>query len=139
MSVKGMSGAEAGKVYAERFLVYIAEREASGTLPWGPDGKLIRSVMVRDLGVNRDVFRTNPTIRDRLAEIEGSVNRSALAAADQRASGHRSQKEVVAVEKVKELQGKIAQIEEENRYLKAELRKKGYVDLTLPNSGRLPW
>lgn len=139
MSAKGMSGAEAGKVYAERFVAYIEERQASGTLPWGPDGKLIRSVLSRDLGVNRDVFRTNPTIRDRLAEIEGSVNRSAVAAADERASGHRSQREVAAVEKVKELQGKVAQIEEENRYLKAEMRKRGYVDLTLPNSGRLPW
>jgi hypothetical protein len=140
MSLKGINGAVAGKANAERFLAYIEERRANGTLPWGADGKLIRSVMAQDLQCNRDVFRTNPLIQEKLAEVEGDPdNREGVAEADGRAAGTRSQREVMANEKAKELQAKVAQLEEENRYLKAQLRAKGYADLTLPDVGRLPW
>ncbi|CAH2605887.1 conserved protein of unknown function (plasmid) [Rhodovastum atsumiense] len=140
MSLKGINGADAGKANADRFLAYIEERRANGTLPWGADGKLIRSVMAQDLQCNRDVFRTNPVIRQKLAEVEGaSEHRESLGDADARAAGERSRREVMANEKAKELQARVAQLEEENRYLKAQLRAKGYADLTLPDVGRLPW
>jgi len=140
MSLKGKSGADTGREYAERFEAYVGERQTSGTLPWAAGGKLNRSAMAQELGFGRDVFRTNPAIAKRLAEIEGDPQHvGAVDEADERAAGARSQREAAALERVKELQERLATSEEENRYLKDQLRKLGYVDLTLPDIGRMPW
>jgi len=140
MILKGKSGADGGREYAARFEAYVEERQASGTLPWAAGGKLNRSTMANELGFGRDVFRTNPVIAERLAAIEGDAQHvSAVDEADERAAGARSQREAVALEKVKELQERLATSEEECRYLKNELRKLGYVDLILPDVGRMPW
>lgn len=140
MSLKGRNGVEAGRENAKRFLAYIEERQASGSLPLTADGKLIRAVMERELGIARDSFRTNPVIRDRIAEIEGGVvQRAGEDKVDARASGSRSFRDVKDAEELKRLRAKVAQLEEENRYLKAEMRRLGYADLQLPDAGRLPW
>ena len=140
MSLKGLNGSAAGKQYAKRFFDYLEEGVSKGTLPFGADGKLIRSAMAQELGFNRDVFRTNPLIKAKLAEIEGAPRqRSGALDVESRAAGQILPAESQAQAHIKELQSKLLLVEEECRYLKEQLRRLGFSDLQQPASGRLPW
>lgn len=138
---RGLNKAQIGEMHYQALKIYLEERGASGTLPKGRDGRLKRSILCEDLKFGRSVLAQNPRIRQLLINFEnnvGVISRS-REEAEQRAAGGRTEREVAAMDEVKQLQTKIATLEEENRYLKAEMRRKGYADLQLPAIGRLPW
>ena len=140
MSLKGKNGADAGREYADKFQAYIENGKSTGTLPWSSNGKLNRSKMAQDLKFGRDVFRTNPAIAEILANIEGNPSHQTnVSETNTQASGAKTRREADAIDQVKKLQERLATVEEENRYLKDQMRKKGYADLTLPDIGRMPW
>ena len=96
--------------------------------------------MAQDLKFGRDVFRTNPAIAEILANIEGNPSHQTnVSETNTQASGAKTRREADAIDQVKKLQERLATVEEENRYLKDQMRKKGYADLTLPDIGRMPW
>ncbi len=140
MGLKGLSGAEAGRVYAARFEAYIEERKSKNALPWGADGRLVREAMARDLGFRRDVFRTNPVIKKCLEELEAGAGRATEAAGiDAAASGRRTPAEALLASTVDDLRSRCVLLEEENRELRRQLALLRHMDLELPASGRFPW
>jgi Family of unknown function (DUF6262) len=137
---QGLNKAQIGERNYERLKAYLEDRNTSGTLPWRSDGRLIRHAICQDLGISRSVLLQNPRVKALIEEYESDPrHRENLVVSDNRAAGQRSPDEIEAQQRAKDLEAKVVKLEEENRYLKKELRRLGYSDLQLPDIGRLPW
>nr|WP_315487820.1 DUF6262 family protein [uncultured Rhodoferax sp.] len=142
MTQKGTNGLMDGEANVNAFLAW--EAEVKDVKPFIHQGVLSVSRIARECGLNRNVFYTNPEIRDVLwpnllhrLEKEGVLQQRVA-----------NPVEVVMREPKRSGIGdaRIKQIQEENEALKAEvseLRKKlerfQGMDEVLHTTGRLPW
>lgn len=142
MTQKGTNGLMDGEANAQSFLAWGAE--VKDFKPFIHQGVLSVSRIARECGLNRNVFYTNPEIRDVLwpnllhrLEKEGVLKQRVA-----------NPVEVVMREPKRSGIGdaRIKQIQEENEALKAEvneLRKQlerfQGMDAVLHTTGRLPW
>lgn len=136
------NGVQDGIANAERFLEW--RRDVSDFKPYVHQGTLSISRIARESGLNRDVFYTNPTIRDELlpdlvAELERLgvlLQRVANPVDVMRREPRRS---AAADARVKQIQEENESLKAENLELRRRLEKFDGMDEILRTTGRLPW
>jgi hypothetical protein len=142
MSGAGSNGILDGEANAQSFLAW--QKEVKDFKPFVFQGQLSVSRVAREIGLNRDVFYTNPQIRDVLwPNLRHRLEKDGVL--KQRVA---NPVEVVMREPKRSGIGdaRIKQIQEENEALKAEnseLRKQfgrlQGLNEVLHTTGRLPW
>lgn len=139
---KGSNGIQDGEENLRTFLAW-----ASGVDDFNPyihQGVLSISRVAREAGLNRDVFYTNPDIRDihwpRLIatlEEQGVLKQRVANPVEVMPRSH--QRSHVAEARIKQIQEEHEAVKAENRELRAQLEKFKGIDEILRTTGRLPW
>lgn len=139
---KGSNGIQDGEENLRTFLAWA--NEVDDFKPYIHQGVLSISRVAREAGLNRDVFYTNPDIRDihwpRLIttlEDQGVLKQRTANPVEsvprQRQSNH------VVDARIKQIQEEHEAVKAENRELRAQLEKFKGIDEILRTTGRLPW
>lgn len=142
MSARRSNGVQDGERNTQAFLTWL--RSVKDFKPYIHQGLLSISRVARECGLNRDVFYTNPEIRDvhwpalneRLAH-EGVLRpRVANAVEAVRKAPQRSPTNEA---RIKQIQEENEAVKAENRELRVQLEKLKGIDEVLQTTGRLPW
>lgn len=139
---KGSNGIRDGEESVRIFLAW-----ASGIDDFKPyihQGLLSVSRVAREAGLNRDVFYTNPDIRDihwpRLIaslEEEGVLKQRVTNPVE--ALPRSPQRSPLAEARMKQIQEEHEAVKAENRELRVQLERFKGIDEILRTTGRLPW
>jgi len=142
MSEKGTNGLMDGQANARKFLAWQAEVE--DFRPFVHQGSLSTTRVSRECGLNRDVFYTNPEIRDKLwpallhrLEVEGTLRQRAVNPVEMIARQPRGS--AASDARVKQIQEANEALKAENRELRKQLDRFKGIEDALNTSGRLPW
>ena len=142
MSAKGTIGSMEGQANVHRFLAWQAEVE--DFRPYVHQGSLSMSRVSRECGLNRDVFYTNPEIRDKLwpdllhrLESEGILRQRAANPVDMITRQPRGS--AASDARVKQIQETNEALTAENRKLRKQLERFKGMEDALNTTGRLPW
>lgn len=137
----GTNGIQDGQRNVETFLAWIAT--VKDWKPFVAQGLLSVSRLAKECELNRNVFYTNPELRDihlpaLLSRLEDEgVLRSRVASPAQlvrkRTSG------VVSDARIKQIQEEAEAIKAENRELRRQLDRLKGIDEILHSTGRVPW
>lgn len=139
---KGSNGVRDGQGNVEAFLDWAGHIQ--DFKPFIHQGILSISRVAKECGLNRDVFYTNPEIRDihwsalnRRLEDEGVLKpRVANPAND---LPHQRRDNSVNDARIKQIQEESEAVKAENRELRRQLEKLKGIDEILHSTGRLPW
>ncbi len=141
-SQKGSNGVQDGE---ENLRIYLAwETAVVDFKPYIHQGVLSISRVAREAGLNRDVFYTNPDIRDihwprLIATLEDQGVLKKRVANPVEAIPRQRQRSYVADARIKQIQEEHEAVKAENRELRAQLEKFKGIDEILRTTGRLPW
>ena len=140
---KGSNGMKDGEENLRTFLAWM--NGVDDFKPYIHQGVLSISRVAREAGLNRDVFYTNPEIRDvhfpRLVarlEEEG-VLRQRVANPVQVMPRQRGRSHAVDEARMKQIQEEHEAVKAENVELRAQLQRYKGMDEILRTTGRLPW
>jgi hypothetical protein len=142
MSVRGSNGVQEGERNTRTFLTWLASVE--DFKPYILQGMLSVSRVARECGLNRDVFYTNPEIRDvHWPELnkrleQGGVLRPRVAIPVE-AIRRTTQRSAASDARIKQIQEENEAVKAENRELRKQLEKFKGIDEILHTTGRLPW
>jgi len=136
------NGVQDGITNACRFEEW--QRECSDFKPYIFQGALSVKAMARECGLNRDVFYTNPEIRDRLLpdliqRLERDGVLAARVANPAPVVPRVSRRSVMDNARIKQIQEENEALKAENRELRRRLEKLGGLEEILQSTGRLPW
>lgn len=140
---KGSNGIRDGEVNLRIFLAWI--ESVIDFKPYIHQGALSISRIARETGLNRDVFYTNPEIRDvhfpkLVARLdEQGVFKQRIANRRQDISPQRGDGNLVDNMRIKQLQEEYEAVKAENLELRAQLERYKNMDEILTITGRLPW
>lgn len=142
MSVRGSNGAQDGERNVQTFLAWLADVE--DFKPYIYQGVLSVSKVARECRLNRDVFYTNPEIRDvhwpalnRRLEDEGVLKPRIARPVE--AIRRPPQRSAASEARIKQIQEENEAIKAENHELRKQLEKFKGIDEILHTTGRLPW
>lgn len=139
---RGSNGIQDGQRNVETFLSWAAH--VQDFKPYVYQGVLSVARVARECGLNRDVFYTNPDIRDihwpalnqRLEDtgvLKARVANPAAVVLQPRRSDPRDDA------RVKQIQEEAEAVKAENRELRRQLERFKGIDEILHTTGRLPW
>lgn len=139
---RGSNGVQDGQRNVETFLAWSAN--VQDFKPYVHQGVLSVARVARECGLNRDVFYTNPEIRDvhwpalnqRLENAGVLKPRIANPATVVLQPRHRDPREDA---RIKQIQDEAEAVKAENRELRRQLERFKGIDEILHTSGRLPW
>jgi hypothetical protein len=136
---KAQIGAENAKIVAD----YLEKHGAGDltnlsrhTLPIY-NGRVNKSAIAEELGIGRSVWSQNPRCRAMIEAIEKALGAGTTPSKATHSGTDLSVHELER--RVQWLEGRNAALVAENAGLRAELRKMGWIETTLPETGRLPW
>lgn len=139
---KGSNGIQDGQRNVEAFLDWVAHVE--DFKPFIHQGLLSVARVAKECGLNRDVFYTNPDIRDthwpalnQRLEDEG-VLRSRVAN-PVREMPRQRRGNAVSDARIKQIQEEAEAVKAENRELRKQLERLKGIDEILHTTGRVPW
>jgi len=139
---KGSNGIKDGQQNTQAFLKWMADVE--DFKPYIHQGVLSISRVARECGLNRDVFYTNPEIRDshwpalnKRLEDEGVLKLRVATPAQ--AVPRQHQRSATSDARIKQIQEENEAVKAENRELRKQLDKLKGIDEILHTTGRLPW
>ncbi len=142
MRDKGTNGPMDGMANVQRFLAWQAEVE--DFRPFVHQGSLSMTRVSRECGLNRDVFYTNPEIRNKLwpdllhrLEAEGVLRQRVVNPVEMIARQPRGS--AASDARVKQIQESNEALKAENRELRKQLERFKGIEDTLNATGRLPW
>ena len=138
----GTNGILDGQANVAKFLAW--QTEVEDYKPFVHQGNLSVSRVARECGLNRDVFYTNPVIRDSLwpelltrLERDGVLKVRVAQPAQAVIRDHK--RSAASDARVKQIQEENEALKAENRELRKQLEQfKGMAEV-LHTSGRLPW
>ncbi len=140
---KGSNGIKDGEANLRIFLAWI--EGVNDFKPYIHQGALSISRIAREAGLNRDVFYTNPEIRDvhfpqLVARLEEQgVFKQRIANPLQDMSAQRGDGNLVDGMRIKQLQEECEAVKAQNLELRAQLERYKNMDEILTLTGRLPW
>lgn len=139
---KGSNGIQDGERNAQKFLDWLANVE--DFRPYIHQGMLSVSRVASEAGLNRDVFYTNPEIRDvhwralnKRLEDEGVLRPRVANPVE--SIRRPSQRSAASEARIKQIQEENEAVKAENRELRRQLEKLKSIDEILHTTGRLPW
>lgn len=143
MSTKrGSNGIQDGQRNVETFLAWKAD--VDDFKPYVHQGLLSVARVARECGMNRDVFYTNPDIRDvhwpalnQLLEDAGVLRPRVANPATEMSRQRRGNAGDDA--RIKQIQEEAEAVKAENRELRRQLERLKGIDEILHTTGRLPW
>lgn len=142
MSSKGSNGILDGLANAQAFLTWQAEVE--DFKPYVHQGTLNVSRVARESGLKREVFYTNPEIRDKLwpallhrLEADGVLRQRVANPVDVIARATKSS--AASDARIKQIQEENEALKAENRELRKQLERFNGIEEVLHTTGRLPW
>lgn len=139
---KGSNGIRDGQVNVEAFLGWASH--ITDFKPFIHQGILSISRVAKECGLNRDVFYTNPDIRDihlpalnmRL-EAEGVLKPRVANPVNE--MPRQSRGNAISDARIKQIQEEAEAVKTENRELRRQLEKLKGIDEILHSTGRVPW
>ena len=141
-STKGSNGIKDGQLNEQTFIDWVAN--VDDFKPYILQGVLSISKLAREFGLNRDVFYTNPEIRDRhwpalnkRLEEEGVLKLRVGKPAE--IVPRQPQQRATSDARIKQIQEENEAVKAENRELRKQLDKLKGIDEILHPTGRLPW
>lgn len=141
-SLKGSNGILDGLRNVEVFLGWVAN--TADFKPFIYQGLLSISRVASECGLNRDVFYTNPDIRDihlpalsKRLEDEGVLKARVAKPVD--SSPRQPRREAASDARIKQIQEEHESVKAENRELRRQLEKLKSIDEILHSTGRIPW
>lgn len=141
-SQRGSNGILDGQRNVEVFLTWVAS--TNDFKPFIYQGLLSVSRVANECGLNRDVFYTNPDIRDihwpaciRKLEDEGTLKFRVAKPVDRLPLQLR--RDVASDTRTKQIQEEHEAVKAENRELRRQLEKLKSIDEILHSTGRIPW
>lgn len=139
---RGSNGVQDGQRNVETFLAW--STNVQDFKPYVHQGVLSVARVARECGLNRDVFYTNPDIRDihwpaltRRLEDAGVLRARVANPADVVMQPRRREPRDEA--RVKQIQEEAEAVKAENRELRRQLERLKGIDEILHTTGRLPW
>lgn len=139
---RGSNGILDGQQNVQTFLKWIAE--VQDFKPYVYQGLLSVSKVAKDCGLNRDVFYSNPEIREvhwpalnRRLEEEGVLKSRVANPVESIVRG--SQRTSLNDPRIKQIQEEHEAVKAENRELRKQLEKFKSIEDVLRTTGRLPW
>ena len=139
---RGSNGIMEGERNVQIFLNWLAN--VDDFKPYIHQGMLSVSRVAREAGLNRDVFYTNPEIRDthwpalnKRLEDEG-VLKARVAKPDEIVPRQRHGSPAIDA-RIKQIQEENEAVKAENRELRKQLDKMKGIEEILHTTGRLPW
>ncbi|MBP6132702.1 DUF6262 family protein [Thauera sp.] len=142
MSARGSNGVQDGERNTQTFLTWL--RSVEDFKPYIHQGLLSMSKVARECGLNRDVFYTNPEIRDvhwpalnERLEREGVLRPRVANPVE--AVRKTPQRRTANEARIKQIQEENEALKTENRELRKELDKFRGINEILHTTGRLPW
>lgn len=141
-ATKGSNGIKDGQLNEQLFIDWVTH--VDDFKPYIHQGVLSISRIARECGLNRDVFYTNPEIRDRhwpalnkRLEDEGVLK--SRVAKPVESMPRQLQQRVTSDARIKQIQEENEAVKAENRELRKQLDKLKGIDEILHTTGRLPW
>lgn len=140
---KGSNGMKDGEENLRTFLAWIDDVE--DFKPYIHQGVLSVSRIAREAGLNRDVFYTNPQIRDvhfprLIARLEEQgVLKQRVTNPVQVMPRQRGRSNAAKEARIKQIQEEHEAVKAENLELRAQLERYKGMDEILKTTGRLPW
>ena len=141
-SAKGSNGIKDGLLNEQTFVDWLTN--VDDFKPYIHQGVLSISRVARECGLNRDVFYTNPEIRDshwpalnKRLEDEGVLKLRVAKPAEIVQRQH--QRSATSDARIKQIQEENEAVKAENRELRRQLDKFKGIDEILHTTGRLPW
>jgi len=141
-AAKGSNGIKDGQLNEQAFLDWLTNVE--DFKPYIHQGVLSISRVARECGLNRDVFYTNPDIRDihwpalnKRLEDEGVLKPRVANPVE--AIPHQRHRSAASDARIKQIQEENEAVKAENRLLRSQLDKLKGLDEILHTTGRLPW
>ncbi len=141
-AAKGSNGIKDGQLNEQTFIDWVAN--VDDFKPYILQGVLSISKLAREFGLNRDVFYTNPEIRDRhwpalnkRLEEEGVLKLRVGKPAE--IVPRQPQQRATSDARIKQIQEENEAVKAENRELRKQLDKLKGIDEILHPTGRLPW
>lgn len=140
---KGSNGMKDGEENLRTFLAWVGG--VDDFKPYIYQGVLSVSRVAREAGLNRDVFYTNPEIRDvhfprLVARLEEQgVLRQRVSSPVQVMPRQRGRNYAVQEARMKQIQEEHEAVKAENVELRAQLERYKGMDEILKTTGRLPW
>jgi len=137
-----LSNADKGRVYFERAKQVVAEALADPKKrSQAVSGKrFARTYLVEKIGCQPAVPQQNTRIRILLADTDAALGREAAAAVSNRPVPGSQSAEVAELRAtIDALRRRVEIIDAENTDLRRKLRVAGWVEMELPDHGRLPW
>lgn len=142
MSNKGSNGILDGVANAQAFLDW--QTSVDDFKPFVHQGALNVSRVARESGLKREVFYTNPEIRDELwpallhrLEIEGVLRRRVANPVE--VIARQTKSSAVNDARIKQIQEENEALKAENRELRKQLERFNGIEEVLHTTGRLPW
>jgi len=130
----GKSGVEVAQEHVGALLAYL-ERQKGKPLPrYGVD--LNRSLIAKECGFDRQVFRTNPRCAEILREADEADRTSHLTRLDQ-AEAVREEKSKVDAERA-ELEAQLLRLMAENASLRREVDRWRRLNAVMTETGKMP-
>lgn len=141
-SQKGSNGMKDGEENLRTFLAWMGG--VDDFKPYIHQGVLSVSRVAREAGLNRDVFYTNPKIRDvhfprLIARLEEQGVLKQRMANPVQVMPRQRERSHVAEARIKQIQEEHEAVKAENRELRAQLERYKGMDEILRTTGRLPW
>ena len=142
MSSKGSNGILDGQRNVEVFLSWVAT--TADFKPFIYQGLLSISKVACECGLRRDVFYTNPGIRDNhwpalIKQLEDAGVLKARTAKPVDSLQRLPRRDVVNDARIKQIQEENEAVKAENRELRRQLEKLKFLDEMLHATGRIPW
>lgn len=141
-SQKGSNGILDGQRNIKVFLDWAAN--TADFKPYMYQGILSISRVANECGLNRDVFYTNPDIRDihwptliKKLEDEGTLKSRVAKPVD--SFTRQPRRDVASDARTKQIQEEHEAVKAENRELRRQLEKLKSIDEILHSTGRIPW
>ncbi len=139
---KGRNGIEDGKLNVQAFLDWASS--VDDFMPFIRQGALSISRMAKEAGLKRDVFYTNPQIRDthlpelnRRLEEQGILMPRVANPVDMLPPPPK--KRHASEARIKQIQDESEAVKAENRELRKQLERYKGMEEVLHTTGRLPW
>lgn len=139
---KGSNGIQDGQRNVATFLDWAARVE--DFKPFIHQGLLSVARVAKECGLNRDVFYTNPDIRDthwpaltRRLEDEGVLRPRVANPVRELPRQHRGN--AISDARIKQIQEEAEAVKAENRELRKQLERLRGIDEILRTTGRVPW
>ena len=141
-AAKGSNGIKDGQLNEQTFVDWLSN--VDDFKPYIHQGVLSVSKVARECGLKRDVFYTNPEIRDshwpalnKRLEDEGVLKLRVAKPAEIVPRQH--QRSQTSDARIKQIQEENEAVKAENRELRKQLDKLKGIDEILHTTGRLPW